>query len=113
MEETQGLQLASPAVVLDGVDPHLISFVQHLAAIHLVVFGIDLVVTSGKDSIHSPGSLHAQGKAVDVRIKDLEPDAQLLFFSILAYAAPANGIAVFDERALGSEAHVHLESHWT
>jgi hypothetical protein len=111
MDETQGLLLAGPQVVLDGVDPHLISFVQHLAAIHLVIFGSDLVLTSGKDSIHSPGSLHAQGRAVDVRIRDLSPDSQLLFLSIVAYAAPLNNIAVFDERALGAESHVHLEYH--
>lgn len=111
VEETNGLQLASPAVQLTGVDAHLVAFIQHLAAVHLVLFGSDLVVTSGKDSIHSAGSLHAQGRAVDVRIKDLDPEGQMLFLTILAYTAVSNSIAVFDERALGAESHVHIEYH--
>jgi len=111
MADETGLVTASPAVVLDGVDAHLIAFMQHLAVIHKLLFGSDLVVTSGKDSIHAVGSLHAQGKAIDVRIKDLGVDEQLLFLAVLAYATPAAHIAVFDERALGAEAHIHLEYH--
>lgn len=111
MSDTNGLQLASPAVNVKDVAPQLMAFVAHLAAVHLVLFGKDLVVTSGRDAIHATGSLHSQGRAVDVRIKDLDPEGQLLFLSILSYAAVPNQVAFFDERALGEESHVHIEYH--
>jgi hypothetical protein len=111
MTETTGLVTASSAVVLDGVDAHLISFAQHLAVLHKVLFGTDMVVTSGKDSIHVASSLHGQGKALDLRIKDLAPDAQMIFLALLMYAAPENNVAVFDERALPGSPHIHIEYH--
>lgn len=111
MAAQTGLVTGSAAVVLDGVADPLIAFAQHLAMIHKLLFGIDLVVTSGKDSIHSSGSLHAQGKAIDVRTKDKDELQQVLFISILAYASLSAEVAVFDERALGSEAHIHIEYH--
>jgi hypothetical protein len=103
--------VASPAVQLAGVRPELLTFVDYLALIHRVVFSKPLVITSARDSVHSAGSLHAQGLAVDVRTKDLLPDEQGLLLALLAYAAPANKVAVFDERALGGESHIHLEYH--
>lgn len=111
MSDNSGLQTASPAVVLEGVEPHLIAFIQHLAMAHQVLFGSELVITSGKDSIHSAGSLHSVGRAVDVRIKDLDAEAQLLFLLVISYAALSNKVAFFDERVLGAEAHVHIEYH--
>ena len=104
-------ELASPAVVMDGVAEPLVSFVEYLGLVHRVVFSKALVITSGKDSVHAAGSLHAQGRAVDIRTKDLLPDEQLLLFSLLAFAGPANHIAVFDERALAGAEHIHLEWH--
>jgi hypothetical protein len=103
--------LASPQVVMDGVSPPLVSFIAHLGLWHSVTFGKPLVITSGKDAVHSASSLHGIGKAVDVRIKDLVPDAQMLFLAVLAYCAPENHIAVFDERALAGQEHIHLEYH--
>jgi hypothetical protein len=111
MTETNGLELASSAVNVRDVKPQLMGFVTHLATIHLLLFGKDLVVTSGKDAIHATGSLHSQGRAVDVRIKDLDAEAQLLFLAILSYAAVSNQVAFFDERALGDESHIHIEYH--
>lgn len=104
-------QLASPAVKIIGVNAKLMDFVTYLALVHRVLFAEPLIITSGIDSIHVAGSLHAQGLAVDVRTKDLDQDSTLLLLAVLAYAAPANKIAVFDERALGGEAHIHLEYH--
>jgi hypothetical protein len=104
-------QLASPAVSLAGVKTELLTFVDYLALVHRVVFAKPLVITSGKDSVHVSGSLHSQGLAVDVRTRDLLPDEQQVLLMLLAYAAPSNHVAVFDERALGGEAHIHLEWH--
>lgn len=104
-------ELAGPQVSVAGVKTELLAFVDYLALVHRVVFSRPLVITSGRDSVHVAGSLHALGLAVDVRTKDLLPDEQGLLLALLAYAAPANKIAVFDERALGGEAHIHLEYH--
>lgn len=104
-------ELASPSVVMEGVAEPLIAFVEYLGLVHRVVFNKPLVVTSGKDSVHVAGSLHSEGRAVDVRTKDLLPDEQLLVLSLLAYAGPANKIATFDERALAGQEHIHLEYH--
>jgi len=111
MTDTTGLVTASPAVVLDGVAAPLISFAQHLALLHKLLFGTDMVITSGKDSIHVASSLHGQGLALDIRTKDKTDAACVLLLSVLAYGGPENGIAVFDERALGDQAHIHVEYH--
>lgn len=104
-------ELASPAVVMDGVAEPLVAFLEYLGLVHRVVFNKALVVTSGKDSVHTAGSLHADGLAVDIRTHDLLTDEQQLLLTLLAFAAPANHIAYFDERALGIEGHIHLEYH--
>lgn len=104
-------ELASPAVVLAGVNPRLLGFVTYLGLWHRLTYNKPLVITSGKDAVHAAGSLHGIGKAVDVRITDLDAGEAALFFALLAFAAPGNLIAVFDERALPGEPHIHLEYH--
>jgi hypothetical protein len=103
--------LASPQVVLEGVCQPLLAFIAYLAIWHSITFSSPLVITSGKDAVHSASSLHGIGKAVDVRIKDLDAAAQMIFLLVLAYCAPDNHIAVFDERALDGQEHIHLEYH--
>ena len=103
--------LASPAVNVAGVKAELMAFVDYLGLVHSIVFNKMLTITSGKDSVHVSGSLHSEGLAVDIRTKELLPDEQALLLHLLAYAGPANHVAVFDERALGAEAHIHLEYH--
>jgi hypothetical protein len=104
-------ETATPSVNVAGVKAELMAFVDYLGFIHRIVFSKVLVVTSGKDSIHVSGSLHSEGLAVDIRTRELLPDEQALLLHLLAYAGPANHVAVFDERALGAEAHIHLEYH--
>lgn len=104
-------ELAGPNVIVAGVRRELMQFVDYLALVHRVVFSKPMVLTSGKDGAHVASSMHAVGLAVDFRTKDLLPDEQQLVLALLAYAAPANHIAVFDERALGAEQHIHLEYH--
>lgn len=110
-KQTENYQLASPSVNVAGVVEPLMQFVSYLGLIHRLLFNKPLVITSGEDSIHVAGSLHGQGRAVDIRTRDLLPDEQALLLHLLAYAGPSNHIAVFDERALGAEAHIHLEYH--
>lgn len=110
-EPAVNYELASPAVTVAGVNLKLMAFVEYLALVHRVLFNKPLVITSGKDSVHVASSLHGKGLAVDFRTKDLDPEEQSLLLHLLAYAAPANKIAVFDERALAGEEHIHVEYH--
>jgi len=110
-QKVPNYELASPAVILDGVNAELLSFVDYLGIVHRVVFSKPLVITSGKDGQHVQSSMHPAGLAVDIRTRDLLPDEQQLLILLLAYATPANHIAVFDERALGADQHIHLEYH--
>ena len=50
------------------------SFRRALPAIKKVYaeFGLVMVITSGLDGLHSAGSVHYYGKAVDLRSRDLE-----------------------------------------
>lgn len=105
------IKLAGPQVNFADVVKPLLEFAVHMGYVHRILFGVPLVVTSGKDSVHSQGSLHNTGRAVDVRVRDLDEADQNVFIAVLTWAAPARQVAVFDERALGAESHVHLEYH--
>lgn len=105
------IALADEKVNLKDVVPALFQFIVHMGYVHRVLFGDPLVVTSGVDGAHSPNSLHAAGKAVDLRTKDLSEDEQLLFLTVLLWAAPIRECTVFDERALPGAGHVHVEYH--
>lgn len=111
MDLPLGVEKASDSVVLDGVDPDLLAYVEHLGLIHHLLFMKPLVITSGKDGTHAPGSFHAIGRALDVRTHDKDLEEQLLFMAVLGFSAPSMGIAVFDERAPHDPKHVHLEYH--
>jgi hypothetical protein len=111
MELPLGLGVASPDVVLDGVDPRLMAYVEHLGMVHQILFGRQLIITSGKEGEHVQNSFHKIGRALDLRTIDKEPDEVIIFLSIIAFSAPSQGIAVFDERATHDAKHVHLELH--
>lgn len=111
MELPLGLQAASPDVVLDGVDPRLMSYAEHLGMVHRLLFGKDLVITSGKEGKHVQNSFHGLGRALDVRTEDKDQEEQLVFMTVVSFSAPAQGVAVFDERATHDAKHVHLEFH--
>lgn len=98
-------------VIVDGVAPELMIYAVHLAYIHWLLFGVPLIITSGKDGKHAPGSLHYVGRALDFRTRDLAADEVLLFLLVVMYSAPARKMAVFDERALPGEPHLHVEFH--
>lgn len=111
MELTQGIELASPEVVVDGVDERLLAYAEHLGMIHLLLFGRNLVITSGKEGKHVQNSFHELGRALDVRTEDKDAVEQLVFLNVVSFSAPARGVAVFDERSTHDEKHVHLEFH--
>lgn len=111
MELPTTLKTAGPHVVLEGVHQRLLDFILHLDVIHHLLFGAQLTVTSAKDGQHAPGSLHAQGLAVDVRTEDKDPQGNMLFLMVLVYAAEAMPITIFDERNLPGAPHLHIEWH--
>jgi len=111
MELPQGLQVKDASVVLEGVHANLMSYVAHLALVHRLLFGEDLIITSGMDAQHMVGSLHGQGRAVDVRTSDVDPAGAVVLVAVLAYTAPAHQICYLDERGLPGAAHIHIEYH--
>lgn len=67
-------------------------------------YGYDLVVTSLRDSVHAPNSLHYSGQAADLRTRDMSP-------------AEASAIASALQSTLGSAYwvlnegdHIHVQS---
>ena len=111
MDLPAGLTVSSPAVQLEGVDAALLEFASRLGVVHGIIFGHDLVITSGKDSVHTAGSLHAVGKALDLRTSDKDGEGNALLLHLLAFAANGSPIAYFDERNVPSGPHIHLEWH--
>lgn len=102
---------ASDTVILDGVAPALMTFAAQLAYLHFLLFGLPLVITSGKDGAHVKSSYHDVGRALDFRTHDKTAEEMQVFLAILAFAAPNQDCRVFDERVGAGGEHVHLEYH--
>lgn len=111
MDLPPGVAVADTAVVLEGVSDHLLGYVAQLGLIHQALFGEPLVVTSGKDGAHAVGSLHYDGRAVDLRTKDKTEAEMVVWLAVVGWSAPRFRVTVFDERGLGLEEHLHLEDH--
>lgn len=106
-----GLAVADSTVVLDGVDPTLMAYAEHLGLLHRILFGKPLTITSGFDGKHVQNSYHQKGLALDVRTQDLDLEEQGLLLALISFSAPLKEIAVFDERGVAGSPHVHLEYH--
>lgn len=111
MELPQYIELSVPTVNWQGLVPDLLTFAGHLALLHQLLFGQPLVITSAKDGQHSAGSLHAEGKAIDVRTRDKSDEENLMLLAVLAFIASSAPVAVFDERHLEGSPHIHIEWH--
>jgi len=107
------VDLANPSVVVEGVSPTLLDFVAQLGWIHRALFGANLVITSGKDGQHVAGSLHAEGRAVDLRVNDLIPEHANLFVHCVTTFLVEWDCRLFDERVGPGGPHLHLEYHGT
>lgn len=101
----------SDTVELDGVVPALMTFAVQLGYLHFLLFGLPLVITSGRDGEHVPTSLHKFGRALDFRTHDKSEAEMQVFLAILAYSAPHQNCRVFDERVGAGGEHVHVEYH--
>lgn len=101
----------SDSVEIEGVEPKLMTFAVQLGYLHFLLFGLPLVITSGKDGTHVPTSLHKEGRALDFRTHDKTAEEMQAFLGILAFAAPHQNCRVFDERVGAGGEHVHVEYH--
>lgn len=66
-------------------------------------FDAELVVTSALDGLHSAGSLHYYGYALDFRTRDFSPDVRLKVADRLRQALGRN------YRVLVEVTHIHVE----
>ncbi len=111
MSAPVGFKTAGEYVRLDGVNEQLLTFVAVLDRIHQQLFAMQLTITSARDGQHSAGSLHALGKAVDIGTNDKDEAGNLVFLTVLFYAARIMPITTFDERNLPGAPHLHIEWH--
>jgi len=101
----------SESVQIEGVAGELMTFAARLGYLHYLLFGLPLVITSGRDGEHVSTSLHEEGRALDFRTIDKTEGEMQVFLAILAYAAPHQNCRVFDERVGAGGEHVHVEYH--
>lgn len=72
-------------------------------------FGYDvLTITSAVDSVHSPGSLHYAGAAVDLRSKDIDDDHKRLIVSRVRECLTSEFDFILESQGQTNE-HFHLE----
>jgi hypothetical protein len=104
-----GVRLKDPTVNIRDVDEVLQRFLVTAGLVHLHLFDEMLTVTSGKDGVHAPGSKHAVGRAVDLRISDLGLAEQPVFILYLRVLCARFHLNLFDESNLPYGGHVHIE----
>jgi hypothetical protein len=76
--------------------------------------GATLVVTSLTDGVHNCGSLHPAGKAVDLRVLNLEEAERVPVFNDIKKELDPHGFDVCWEGGVGATpattgAHIHIE----
>lgn len=106
--DSRALQLAAESVQVGELEPVFHTFLYGAGNAHRALFTVPLVITSGNDGTHAPGSAHYKNAAVDLRSHDKTPAGQLLFGACLAFLCEIYGLGVFDERAT-SAPHWHVE----
>lgn len=102
-EEGMAIGIKKGAVVKDLSSQMLIA-IGYLWGIFLRLFNVQLVITSGTDSIHSINSLHYVGKAIDIRIRDFSPKNLQAAYNIVKEDLDAVGFDTVMEKD-----HIHIE----
>jgi hypothetical protein len=103
------LQVADATVRVAELDPKLIAFLQWASVSHFQRFSRPLIITSGNDGIHAPGSKHYVWKAVDMRSHDLPGSDQDAFAQSFPVEERTFQVGIFDERFIG-QPHWHVET---
>lgn len=91
-----------PGVALADLQPPMAiaAFVVHTVC---VAFGVECVITSGLDGVHSEGSLHYKGLGLDFRTRDLPRKVQPSFRDAVAEALGPEFDVVLEKD------HLHVE----
>ena len=95
------LEVSDAYVDVSALDPRLRNFLVEATDVHWQQFSKPLVITSGNDGNHAPGSKHYSWKAVDLRSHDITPDQQNMFAVAIVMLQPKYKVGVFDERFIG------------
>jgi hypothetical protein len=103
------VRLKDPTVNIRDVDEALHAFLVVAGLVHMNLFDELLTVTSGKDGVHSPGSKHAAGRAIDLRIGDVGLEDRPVFILYLRVLCARFHLALFDESNVPGAGHVHIE----
>lgn len=102
------LDVATPLVSIEALNSRVSQFVVRAGRTHYALFGSPLVITSGNDGQHVPGSAHGKNGAVDLRSRELDEGSQMVFALCLISLGLRSKVVVYDERAGGSP-HWHCE----
>lgn len=91
-----------PGVRVQGIRPELTLALMAAQPLYAAA-GAEMVVTSVVEGRHSRGSLHYAGQALDLRTRDLAPDARRRLRDSLADALGGDFDVVLEAD------HIHLE----
>jgi hypothetical protein len=103
------LEIADATVAVESIVTPLCQFLGAAADLHWQNYAKPLVVTSGNDGNHAPGSKHYIWKAVDIRSRDLDPVEGDMFARQLVPLQRLSAVGIFDERYIG-QPHWHVEA---
>jgi hypothetical protein len=103
------VRLASPEVSIAFLEASLVGFLNEAGRIHNALFNLPLIVTSGNDGQHVPGSAHGKNEAADLRSHDLSDVEQLIFFLCMIRIQEKFGIVILDERYTHAP-HWHVQT---
>lgn len=96
------MKIKSRNVGISTISNHII-FALLIAQTIYDKFGCELIITSLQDSVHSNGSKHYSGNAVDLRIKNIPKPMQVLVFNALKAALPIGFDCILESD------HIHIE----
>jgi hypothetical protein len=96
-----------PGASVDGTRPVLWWGVA-IAAQVFEAHGADLVITSGTDGVHKPGSIHYEGEAFDARSHSLPDEIKSAVLVELGRALGPDWDVIL-EHPDGPDEHYHLE----
>jgi len=105
-----GVERKDAMVNVASLVPELTTALAKIGRVHLFLFGKPLIITSGNDGQHKPGSKHYANKAVDLRMVDKDLEEQAIFIDILMYLDKRLKLMLFDERQEPGSDHVHIET---
>jgi len=106
--------LKDSTVIREGLAPEMFYALGVAAALKSHLFSLNTVVTALLDGKHMNGSLHSEGKASDLRAKDLKDAEAVTWFKATKAQLEPMGFDVVWEGGVGATpattgAHMHIE----